>query len=180
MSLLWLWLAVGIRFFRELGEVSTSASDRSPSDEVGSVPLRHGQQLPAAADTVTITVHSVTLRPDAELPEPKAGERPRLFVEYRFLDVPAEQLETPVSLPLGEPSQPLHFNFRKVITVGGLEHRERRRLLARQLRRGADHGGLVTFTVVAEPPDSVDESAECTDVGYAHLSLPELLTSGVT
>ena len=42
-----------------------------------------------------------------------AGERPRLFVEYRFLDVPPEQLESPHSLPLPEPGEPLVFNFRK-------------------------------------------------------------------
>ena len=39
--------------------------------------------------------------------------RPRLFVEYRFLDVPPEELESPYSLPLPEPGQKLVFNFKK-------------------------------------------------------------------
>ena len=58
-----------------------------------------------------------------------------------------------------------------VIPVGGRQRGARRRLLAEQLsrsREGSTDQGVVTFTVVAEPEDSEDEEAECTDVGCVH------------
>lgn len=54
---------------------------------------------------------------EAAAPYADGGGRPRLFVEYRLLDVPPEQLESPHSLPLPPPGQPLVFNFRKGETV---------------------------------------------------------------
>ena len=52
-----------------------------------------------------------------------------------------------------------------VIPVCGRQQSARRRLLASQLSRDSAERGLLTFTVVAEPDDSEDDEAECTDVG---------------
>ncbi|KAF0292854.1 Protein fantom [Amphibalanus amphitrite] len=172
---------------RRGSESSVTPSTGTGTDSDGVVLHRAAAETPSASEAVTITVHEVTLSPSAEVyrrgtstATGTPGDRPRLFVEYRFLDVPPEQLESPHSLPLPEPGEPLVFNFRKVIPVAGRQLSARRRLLTSQLEPASatTDQNVMTFTVVAEPEDSEDEEAECADVGYAQLSLPEVLSSG--
>ena len=61
-----------------------------------------------------------------------------MYVEYSFLDIPAEELETPFSLPKPGSLEKITFNFRKVISVDRAENTGRRRLVSKMLRSEDD------------------------------------------
>ena len=61
--------------------------------------------------TVTITIGSVSINEDASIMG--RSDIQMLFVEYRFLNVPLEETETPFSLPKPKPGNRITFNFRK-------------------------------------------------------------------
>ena len=64
-----------------------------------------------ADDVVTIGVHDLTLNERCAVFEDDDCEK--VFVSVEFLDYPAEELETPLSLVKGEPNKKYSFNFQK-------------------------------------------------------------------
>ncbi|TRY74599.1 hypothetical protein TCAL_00595 [Tigriopus californicus] len=98
----------------------------------------------------------------------------KLYVEFKFLDVPDEELETPFSLPkpkkLGDS---IVFNFRKVIPLDRGEQSNRRRLFSKMLsNQGAS--SKLRFTVVSEPSE---KAKYCDDIGIAEVDLASILKS---
>ena len=67
----------------------------------------------ASPDTVTISINHLCFDPHA--PIYQTNDVTKLFVEYRFLDVPAEETETPYALPKPKPEQNIYFNFTKSV-----------------------------------------------------------------
>jgi len=101
----------------------------------------------------------------------------QLYVEYKFLDLPPEELETPFSLPKPSSLDKITFNFRKVIKVDRTDNSPRRRLVSKMLRSEEDHSRLLRFLVVSEPPDS-EPDLDCEDIGIASLDLGIISRSG--
>ena len=121
------------------------------------------------------------------------------FPEYKFLDFPPEDLETPYSLPhkpaagKKQPA-PLNFNFKKVFQVDAESNYHRRQLLASMIVASGDdedEGAFsdeIPFTIVSEPNDEDDEDEdekaeapsgdECEDLGCASVRLSDILTAG--
>lgn len=98
----------------------------------------------------------------------------KLYIEYSFLDVPEQELETPFAL--AKPSgvgESMVFNFRKVIPVDRGEHGSRRRLLSKMLESKTPRGSKITFRVVSE-----SEDRDCEDVGLAEIDLKNILKTG--
>ena len=93
-----------------------------------------------------------------------------LYVEYSFLDIPADELETPFSLPKPNAQERITFNFRKVFKVDRTNNPSRRRLLSKMLRSEDDNSRLLRFKVVTEPPDS-EPDLDCEDIGVADIDL---------
>jgi hypothetical protein len=62
-------------------------------------------------DVVTIGVHELELNEKCSVFGDETCDK--VFVSVEFLNYPAEELETPVSLAIGEPNQKYSFNFQK-------------------------------------------------------------------
>ena len=60
---------------------------------------------------MTVTVSHLSLEPDTPLMDSDLIQR--LYVEYRFLGIAPEELETPFSLPKPKPYNHLVYNFKK-------------------------------------------------------------------
>ena len=101
----------------------------------------------------------------------------QLYVEYKFLDLPPEELETPFSLPKPSALDKITFNFRKVIKVDRTDNSPRRRLVSKMLRSEEDSSRLLKFMVVSEPPDS-EPDLDCEDIGIANVDLGIIERSG--
>lgn len=63
---------------------------------------------------ITIRVSHLQLQADSALLQDSLVKL--LYVEYRFLDYPLEELETPFSLPKKGPPDKIEFNFEKGIS----------------------------------------------------------------
>ena len=118
-------------------------------------------------------------------------------MEYRFLDVPAEELETPFALPKPQSGgESIVFNFTKVISLSKDKHPARRKRLQKVMRTSEvtaeaaatstskeslnqpvapDH--VLVFMLVSEPPDDKPD-LDCEDVGVAKLDLKSILDTG--
>jgi len=64
-----------------------------------------------ADDVVTIGVHELVLNEKCSVFDDENCEK--VFVSVEFLNYPPEELETPLSLAIGEPNQNYSFNFQK-------------------------------------------------------------------
>lgn len=60
---------------------------------------------------MTICVHYLMLRDDASVLQDATVKM--LYIEYRFLDYPIEELETPFSLPKVASPNTIQYNFEK-------------------------------------------------------------------
>ncbi|CAH1779675.1 unnamed protein product [Owenia fusiformis] len=129
-------------------------------------------------NVVIITISSVSLDEDSPVMSDPSVQM--LFVEYRFLQYPPEELET-VSLPKPKPNREASYNFRKVFHVDYEENFEVRQYLASMLLPDDPNEGKVRFTVVSEPPENEEEdsNADCQDIGVAYVSfLDDILKPG--
>ncbi|XP_064096532.1 protein fantom-like [Macrobrachium nipponense] len=98
-----------------------------------------------------------------------------LFVDYHgFLDLPPEQLETPQSLPKPPSGCALHFSFGQEFNVDERLYPSRRKALEELMR----NRGLIKFTVTSEPPEELQDTQDCQDLGYAYVNLHDLLEKG--
>ena len=127
----------------------------------------------ASKDNIVIIISDFEAAKDAKFVED--DQVSQLYVEYKFLDLPVEDLETPFSLPKPAPQEKITFNFRKVFAVDRAENSGRRRLVSKMLRSEDDASRLLTFLVVSEPPDPEDD---CVDLGEASLDLGSILRTG--
>ncbi|XP_035252281.1 protein fantom [Anguilla anguilla] len=127
-----------------------------------------GRKQPS--ERIRIEVVSLSLRPDSRVA--RDPDVVRLFVEYRFLDLPSE--ETPLSLPKPQAGQSIHYNYSKVIYVDVEDNRARRELLRSVLLGDARQLESIKFTVVSDPPEE-EQDLECEDVGVAFLRVPQIL-----
>lgn len=73
--------------------------------------LSHAIFLQPSTDTVAVSVNHLTLNEEAAASQD--DEVKMLFIEYRFLNAPLEETETPYSLPKPEPHKQISFNFAK-------------------------------------------------------------------
>ncbi|XP_054715409.1 protein fantom-like [Uloborus diversus] len=121
--------------------------------------------------TITITVSYLILNEDAAVLADDSIKM--LYVEYRFLDYPLEELETPFSLPKVEPPEKINFNFEKVFQLKPKDI-ERWNLLCQMLFSESPEASLIKFTVVSEPPSEEDD-LECEDLGFGYIDLCEVL-----
>ena len=154
-------------------EVSQESNDsegvvtkKSPIKKVSCLPTK---------DTIIILVSDFEAAQDA--PFVTNDQVSLLYVEYTFLDVPQEDLETPFSLPKPGSLEKITFNFRKVFTVDRTESSPRRRLVSKMLNSEQDSARLLRFTLVSEPPDS-EPDLDCEDIGVADLDLGIIDRSG--
>ena len=127
----------------------------------------------ANKDNIVIVVSDFEAAKDAKFVEDEQVSQ--LYVEYKFLDLPVEELETPFSLPKPAPQEKITFNFRKVFAVDRAENSARRRLVSKMLRSEDDASRLLTFLVVSEPPDPEED---CLDLGRAALDLGCIMRTG--
>ncbi|KAJ8343308.1 hypothetical protein SKAU_G00306370 [Synaphobranchus kaupii] len=127
-----------------------------------------GRKQPS--ERIRIEIVSLSLRPDSRVA--RDGNIARLFVEYRFLDLPSE--ETPLSLPKPQAGQSIHYNYSNVIYVDEENNSCRRALLRSVLQGDARQLESIKFTVVSDPPEDVQD-LECEDVGVAFLRVPQIL-----
>ena len=103
----------------------------------------------------------------------------KLYVEYKFLDLPADETETPISLPKPKPGESISFNYRKMVPM---ETAGRRRLLMKMLQSEDEtlESSVLTFTVISEPePDESEDdqdnvSSNCEELGRAAIDLREI------
>ncbi|GAB6023716.1 X-linked retinitis pigmentosa GTPase regulator-interacting protein 1 [Chamberlinius hualienensis] len=93
-----------------------------------------------------------------------------LFIEYQFLDYPADELETPFSLPKPKNTKnKLSFNFKKVFYLDADKVLQLKHLLASPSK------SRIKFTVVGEP---ADENEDCEEVGVAYVAIDKIVKGG--
>ncbi|KAJ8407857.1 hypothetical protein AAFF_G00269010 [Aldrovandia affinis] len=134
------------------------------------VPGQTTQGRKQPSERIRIEIVSLSLRPDSRIAMDNSVVR--LFVEYRFLDLPSE--ETPLSLPKPQAGQSIHYNYSNVIYVDVENNRARRELLRSVLRGDSRQLESIKFTVVSDPPEE-EQDLECEDVGIAFLSITQIL-----
>ncbi|GAB0195622.1 protein fantom [Grus japonensis] len=96
----------------------------------------------------------------------------QLFVECRLYNFLAE--ETPLSLPKPTSGQRIHYNYSNVIHVDKANNPARREYLRSMLLKPDLHTDSLRFTVISDPPEH-EQDLECEDIGFAYVSLREIL-----
>lgn len=97
----------------------------------------HVQRMMPNPNENLVIVEVVSLMFADEAPVLRNSRINKLFVEYRFLNIPPEQLETPYALPKPNSADKLvFFNFCKVFEVDYESNYERRQYLAAMLQPG--------------------------------------------
>ena len=139
---------------------------KSPAKKISSLPSK---------DNIIILVSDFEAAQDA--PFISNDQVSLLYVEYSFLDVPPEDLETPFSLPKPGANEKITFNFRKAFNVDRADNSDRRRLVSKMLRSEDDQVRRLRFKLVSEPPDS-EPDLDCEDLGVAEIDLGIIDRSG--
>ncbi|KAM4565093.1 protein fantom [Fundulus diaphanus] len=124
-------------------------------------------------DKLRVEILSLSFEPSSHVVLDRSVQR--VYVEYRLLGVPMETTETPMSLRKPVKGEEIHYNFTRVIYVGGSQSAPLRQYLYAMLEGTDPNHGRLKFTVVSEP---MDDEEECVDVGHAFLDLRELLLTG--
>ncbi|NXT25949.1 FTM protein, partial [Syrrhaptes paradoxus] len=99
----------------------------------------------------------------------------QLFVECRLHNVIAE--ETPLSLPKPKIGQKIYYHFGCVIHVDKANNSARRDYLKSMLLQPDLHTDRLRFAVVSDPL-ACEQDLECQDIGFAYVSLREILQEG--
>ncbi|KAK1163643.1 protein fantom [Acipenser oxyrinchus oxyrinchus] len=124
---------------------------------------------PQPSEKIRIEIVSLTLSPESRAAADDSILN--LFVEYRFLNLPAE--ETPMSLSKLEHGQTIHYNYSNVIHVDKENNQPRREFL-RSVLQGQDPAHeSIRFTVVSDPPED-EQDMECEDVGFAFVNIRDI------
>ena len=134
-------------------------------------------------DKMSITIIEFKAAKGAKFLKNKNIEK--LYVEYKFLDLPPEELETPSFPKPKAGGDSFKLNFTKIISIDRTIHSKRRRKLAKmltseptaeQVKEGVTDSTVV-FTLVSEPPED-KEDQDCEDVGIAKIDLRTILSTG--
>ncbi|KAK7021976.1 hypothetical protein SK128_006310, partial [Halocaridina rubra] len=121
---------------------------------------------------VYIEICSLTLSDSAVTMDPLVEF---IFVDYHgFLGLPPELLETPQSFPKPPPGCTLNFNFGQEFSVDEKLYPTRRHALEELMK----NRGLLKFTITSEPPEELQDSHDCQDLGYAFVNLHDILKKG--
>ena len=165
-----------IKVTPDVHKVSETATDSHDSEGVITKKSPTVKKISfSSKDNIIIVVSDFEAAKDAVfITDDKVSQ---LYVEYKFLDLPPEELETPFSLPKPSSLDKITFNFRKVIKVDRTDNSPRRRLVSKMLRSEEDRSRLLNFLVVSEPPDS-EPDLDCEDIGIASLDLGIIDRSG--
>lgn len=123
-------------------------------------------------DTVTVVISHLTLEVDSK---PVKNENVKqLYVEYRFLNYPPEELETPYPLPKPKNGLPVNYHFSKCFHVDYQNNYDKRQFLASMLLPNDPDEGRIRFTIVSEPEKEA-QGEECEEVGVAYVRLLDIL-----
>uniref|UniRef100_A0A8C9UX70 RPGRIP1 like n=1 Tax=Scleropages formosus TaxID=113540 RepID=A0A8C9UX70_SCLFO len=125
---------------------------------------------PQPSERIRIEVTSLRLVPTSRVAVDDTISR--LFVEFRFLDMPA--VETPLSLPKPQAGQTIHYNYSSVIHMDMENNAARRELLRSVLTGDAKQLESIKFTVVSDPAEE-DQDQDCEDVGVAFVRIIDIL-----
>ncbi|XP_078500972.1 X-linked retinitis pigmentosa GTPase regulator-interacting protein 1-like isoform X2 [Lissotriton helveticus] len=158
-------------------ELASDVSEALSTDSDDAVVVARPRKRPKPlSDRIRIEIGSLSLDPLSDVAADSRVQR--VYVEYRFLDLPLEETETPVSLRKPTAGEEIHFNFSKVIHVDRRYNEGRREFLYGMLEGLDDDGeeGRLKFTVVSEPMNELQD--ECEEVGYAYLDLRQILLTG--
>ncbi|XP_062847506.1 protein fantom isoform X2 [Trichomycterus rosablanca] len=147
-----------------------SESILSDSDEC-IVPAQSTQARKQPSERIRVEIVSLSLKPDSRLSMDSSVAK--LFVEYKFLDLPSE--ETPLSLPKPLSGHSIYYNYSNVIHVDVENNQARRHMLRAVLEGRNTKLENITFTVVSDPPEEEEQEKECEDVGVAYLRIPDIL-----
>lgn len=151
-------------------EVSES-TDETDNEDIVVSKLSPKSSSSQVGDSVVIIVSHLQFNEEASVLHDSNVKL--LFVEYRFLDYPSEELETPFALPKPSSSQKITFNFRKVFYFDVI-HADKREKLKNLLQSETEEESSIMFTVVSEPPED-RQDMDCEDVGYSFFNLKEIL-----
>ena len=137
----------------------------------------------AGKDKMSITIVEFKAAKGAKFLKNKNVEK--LYIEYKFLDLPPEELETPSFPKPKAGGESFKLNFTKIISIDRAVHSKRRRKLAKlltsevseeQAKDGVTDSTLV-FTLVSEPTED-KEDQDCEDVGMAKIDLRTIVSTG--
>ncbi|GCB60116.1 hypothetical protein scyTo_0006814, partial [Scyliorhinus torazame] len=153
----------------EPGQVDDDAEESITDSDDCIVPGRLSTRIKQPSEKIRIEVISLTLHKDAQILNDETAQR--LFVEYKFYNLPAE--ETPMSLPKPYNGQWIYYNHSNVIYVDQENNQQRRQFLWSVLQGLELNLESIKFTVVSDPPED-EQDLECEDVGFAYVNLREL------
>ncbi|XP_077993112.1 protein fantom-like [Glandiceps talaboti] len=164
---------------QDTGDEIRTDEELESQDDSESVVMTPAANRPASTianeNVVTVTIFSLVLDEDSSVMQDNKIER--LYVEYRFLGVEPQELETPFSLPKPKQNQAIYFNFKKLFHIDPDNNKLRRDYLASMLLPEDPTEGKIRFTVVSEPPED-HQSLDCEDVGYAYVDVKQILQDG--
>ena len=195
----------GIRRVKELANsqddsaaTTTGGESSSTSHDSEGVVVRQaslaGDAKSSVNDSITITITEFKAGKNANFLKNKKIQK--LFVEYSFLDLKAEETETPFALPKPQTAgESIVFNFSKVIPLDKQNHGSRRRLLTKILSNekpsdSQDDQAIgkssktgknlktIVFSLVSEPDETEGKDGKCEDVGTATVDLEAIDKSG--
>ncbi|XP_048402684.1 protein fantom isoform X2 [Stegostoma tigrinum] len=153
----------------EPGQVDDDAEESITDSDDCIVPGRLSTHIKQPSEKIRIEIVSLTLNEDAQILKDETTQR--LFVEYRFYNLPPE--ETPMSLPKPYNGQWICYNHSNVIYVDQENNQQRRQFLWSVLQGLELNLESIKFTVVSDPPED-EQDLECEDVGFAYVNLREL------
>ncbi|XP_053126939.1 protein fantom isoform X2 [Hemicordylus capensis] len=151
---------------------TTDAAESVTDSDDCIVPSPVSMSLRQSAEKIRIEIISLSLT-ESQIAMDDTIQR--LFVECRFANFPAD--ETPVSLPKPKIGQWVYYNYSHVIRVDQANNRVRRDFLRAMLQGSEPSPGSIRFTVVSDPPED-EQDLECEDIGFAYVSLCEMLLKG--
>uniref|UniRef100_UPI00398F5A52 protein fantom isoform X3 n=1 Tax=Pristiophorus japonicus TaxID=55135 RepID=UPI00398F5A52 len=153
----------------EPGQVVDDVEESITDSDDCIVPGRLTTHIKQPSEKIRIEIVSLTLNKDTQILKDETIQR--LFVEYRFYNLPAE--ETPMSLPKPCSGQCIYYNHSNVIYVDQENNQQRRQFLGSVLQGLELNLESIKFTIVSDPPED-EQDLECEDVGFAYVNLREL------
>ncbi|XP_067853984.1 protein fantom isoform X2 [Heptranchias perlo] len=153
----------------EPGQVVDDSQESITDSDDCIVPGQLSQHIKQPSEKIRIEVVSLTLNEDTHILKDETIQR--LFVEYRFYNLPAE--ETPLSLPKPSSGQWIYYNHSNVIYVDKENNQQRRQFLGSVLQGLESNLESIKFTIVSDPPED-EQDLECEDIGFAYVNLREL------
>ena len=170
------------------GQVQDSSANETSQDSEGVVIIKSPSSTRKSSltnkDKISITIAEFKATKGAKFLKNKNIEK--LYVEYKFLDLPPEELETPSFPKPKVGGESFNLNFTKIIPVDRAVHSKRRRKLVKMLtsepsgdqaKDASVESSLLIFTLVSEPPED-KEDQDCEDVGAAKIDLKTILSTG--